>query len=365
MSSFSPAPLSARPVVVALPARDEAHNIGAALRALGTQRDGMGRPLPVRVALLVNNTADRTAELAVQVAAQLPQLKLSLREESWPDRPGSVVQARRRALDWAAELAGPDGIIASTDADTRPAPDWLWQLTAPLRTGGAAAVQASAGRILLDPAERAALPPAVRRTHLLDSGYRWWVEALMARLNPVPFDPWPRHWQHFGASLALTVQAYRVVGGVPDVSELEDIALVRALRRQDLALRHTPQARVWTSARRSGRVAVGLSTQLQEWTAGPEHWQVPGGAEVVALARAEAALRLAWQGGHAPTDALVRLWRADPAALAAALHSPFLGRALEQAHAARRAGDWVQHSPAVPVEQALREVREELARLHI
>ncbi|GHF93875.1 hypothetical protein GCM10017783_02280 [Deinococcus piscis] len=331
------------------------------MRALGLQdlqREGRGTPVMVQAALLVNNTSDRTAELACQEAARWPQLRLAVREVSWDVQESGVVRARREALDWAAQMAGEDGIIVSTDADTRPSPDWLWQLTAPLRAGQA---QASAGRILLDPSERAALPPAVRCTHLLDSGYRWWAEALTAALNPDPADPWPRHWQHFGASLALTVRAYRAVGGIPAVDVLEDMALVQALRRQDMALRHTPAARVYTSARRSGRVALGLSTQLQEWAAGPAHWRVPGGAEVAALARAEAGLRRAWQGHPLCLSELSRLWRVPPDALTAALQSAFLGQALEQAHAARLAGEWSRLFAAVPVAQALGEVRAEWA----
>ncbi|MDO4263927.1 MAG: glycosyltransferase [Deinococcus sp.] len=152
--------------VVALPARNEEPDIRAALRALAGQRDGLGRPLAVQAVLLVNNTTDQTAALARHEAEQWPQLQLAVRDERWSAAQGGVVEARRRALNWAAQVAGEGGVIVSTDADTQPAPDWLWQLTAPLRSGQA---QASAGRILLDPAERAALPPAARRTHLLDS----------------------------------------------------------------------------------------------------------------------------------------------------------------------------------------------------
>ncbi|MDO4263926.1 MAG: hypothetical protein Q4C67_06995 [Deinococcus sp.] len=185
--------------------------------------------------------------------------------------------------------------------------------------------------------------------------------SLTASLNPYPADPWPHHWQHFGASLALTVAAYRAVGGIPDVPALEDMALVRALRQRDFTLRHTPAARVYTSARRSGRVAVGLSTQLQEWAAGPHSWRVPSGREVAALARAEAGLRRAWLGEPAG-PALAQLWRVPLGALWAALECPYFGQALEQAHAAQVAGgEWSRVFPAVPVEQALAEVRAELA----
>ena len=38
-----------------------------------------------------------------------------------------------------------------------------------------------------------------------------------ALLDSVFHDPWPRHYQHFGASLAVTADAYRRAGGLPPV----------------------------------------------------------------------------------------------------------------------------------------------------
>ncbi|CAM4239627.1 glycosyltransferase [Deinococcus marmoris] len=337
------------PVVVAIPARDEAEGIGATLRALGAQMNGTGQPFQnFGVLLLVNNCGGGTAVRAKQAAPQ--GLKLRIEEVFLPPGEANVVGARRRALDRAAELAGDGGVIVSTDADTRAAPDWLWALLQPLLAGA----DAAAGRILLG-GDGAALEEEVRRTHQLDDLYRLAACQLGARLNPDPADPWPRHWQHFGANLALSVRAYRAVGGVPQVLCLEDLALVRELRRADLTLRHTPDARVYTSARLSGRVAVGLSTQLAEWRCGPQVWRVPGGAEIAALARAEAALRAAYPGGWHPQ--LPHLWRSEAGPLKAALHAPTLGQALEAAHAAREAGDWGAQYPSVPVGQALAEVR--------
>jgi len=39
-------------------------------------------------------------------------------------------------------------------------------------------------------------------------------------LDPDPADPLPRHHQHFGASLAVTVDAYRRAGGLPSMPGL-------------------------------------------------------------------------------------------------------------------------------------------------
>ncbi|GGL98673.1 glycosyltransferase [Deinococcus aerophilus] len=336
-------------VVVALPARDEAQRIGATLRALGQQVDGGGRPLSgYTVAVLANNCRDKTAQQARR--ATPAGLKLRVREVCLPPERAGVVEARRQAMDWAAVLAGNDGVLVSTDADTCPEPDWLWQLLAPIQAGA----DAAAGRILLNP--RGIADPIIHHTQQLDDAYRLAACELTARLNPDPADPWPNHWQHFGASLALSVRAYRAVGGIPDVACLEDVALVQALRRADLTLRHTPHARVHTSARLTGRVPVGLSTQLAEWRCGPDAWTVPGGAEVAALARAEAALRARYRG--ICNGDLCALWLTTPERLCRALQAPTLGQALEAAHAARlEEGVWMRQYPPVPVAQALEGIR--------
>jgi Glycosyl transferase family 2 len=352
-------PLTPKAVVVSVPARDEAKTIAQTVRALCAQVDGAGQPLSgVQILIVANNCTDDTARRAREAAT--PGTAIEVVEADLSPEQANVVGARRLALDLAAQRAGPGGSLVSTDADTLPEPDWLWQLCAPLRAG----MDASAGRILLSPGSRAALPESVRRTYQLDTGYRLGAEALTERLNPQPHDPWPRHHQHFGANLALTVQAYRAVGGVPQVDALEDVALVRALARCDLRLRHTPLARVYTSARLCGRVDLGLSTQLREWCAGPEFWTVPGGPELAALARAEAALRAAWTrrllpnhmaaSGHGLADG----WMAPGDVLDAALEAPTLGLALEAAHTARLTqGDWAAQFPAVPVRQAWEELR--------
>ena len=344
------------PVVVAVPARDEAANIAQTVRSLCAQIGAYGQPLPgVQVLIVANNCRDDTARQARRQAP--PGANIEVIEVELAPAQANVVGARRLALDLAAERAGPGGTIVSTDADTVPEPDWLWQLCAPVSAGA----DAAAGRIVLSPGSAAALPGNVRRTHRLDTAYRLAAEALTDRLNPQPHDPWPRHHQHFGACLALSVRAYRAVGGVPPVSALEDVALVRALRQRDLRLRHTPHARVYTSARTTGRVDLGLSTQLLEWRCGPEHWTVPGGAEIAALAQAEAAFRKAWHGGA--RQHLPELWRAAPTALNAALSEPTLGLGLEAAHTARIIqGDWQRHFAPVPLPQAWQEVRVLLER---
>ena len=65
---------------------------------------------------------------------------------------------------------------------------------------------------------------------MLDVGYRLLRSQLESLLDPDPADPWPRHYQMFGASLALTAEIYERVGGLPVLPSLEDVALYRTLK---------------------------------------------------------------------------------------------------------------------------------------
>ncbi len=153
-------------------------------------------------------------------------------------------------------LAGQHGIIASTDADTIVDSHWIDQIRAEIKQGC---------EVVGWPYSYSSRWELVRLNHLRDVMYRMLVARLEAHLDPQPFDPWPRHFQHFGASLALTCAAYERVGGLPSVPYLEDEALYRALLRTDTRIRKSPHVRVITSTRTKGRVEVGFSEQLRYW----------------------------------------------------------------------------------------------------
>ncbi len=318
-----PPPAGLRACVI-IPAKDEAQNLPATLAALAAQTELNGAPLPtgcLEVIVLANNCLDDTAAAVRQVAARYPQLALHVVELQLPKDLAHVGQARRLLMDAAAQrleaTAGPQGLILSTDADTLAAPDWLAACRAEVAAGAAAV----GGRILTrpEPAELSiseagsleASPLAVRRTQLRDATYNLLRNQLECLLDPCPSDPWPRHHQHFGASLALTVAAYRQVGGLPVVRYLEDEALWRALCRHDLPVRHSPRVRVSTSARQQGRVEVGLSWQLREWAADAREQrepQVECPRQLAGLWQARHELRACWQQRSQPTPAGFREW---------------------------------------------------------
>ena len=342
------------PLVVAIPARDEARTIGRTLETLGRQV-GEDRS-SLAVVVLANGCQDETADVARRVARTLP-FRVEVTEETYPTELAHIGHARGRVLALAAErLAGhPGGLLATTDADTLVAPDWASCLRLAL-----ASADVVGGRILTLPDEQASLPRAVRRLQLQDAAYHLLSAELESRLDPDPADPSPRHHQHFGANLGLRLSAWQRLGAWPQVRCLEDVALVQELRRLDLRLRHCPNVRAWTSARACGRVEVGLSTQLREWQdlqCTGQDWLVPGAAERQAESRACAALRKTWHSGEGTTE-LERLWMVEEGELQAAIHAPTYGLAREQAFEARhRAGQWHQAFPPVPVGEALQGLR--------
>ncbi len=259
---FGPSSPALRMSVI-VPARDEADRLPVLLAALDAQRDAGGRPFPagsVEALVLVNNSTDGSAEIARAVAP--PWVRVA--EVTLGPAEAHVGRARQLLMDAACArllAAGqPDGVICSTDADTRPAPDWL-AMTAAEMSG----VDAVGGRALLLPDERDALAPGVRRWALLEIAYRRAVESLRDLYAPEPWDPAPRHHHHFGASLAVRAGAYAAVGGLPPRERYEDIALVHALWADGRRVRHSDRVKVWTSARTDGRARGGLAADLARW----------------------------------------------------------------------------------------------------
>lgn len=243
--------------VVAIPVRNEAERIGACLAALGAQR---GVPVDrYGIVLLLNDCRDGTADV---VARALPALPCRIRViEADLERP-TAGRARRAALEAAASWLGEDhgsGVLLTTDADSRVPPDWIARNLAAVASGA----DAVAGRIALDPDEAALLPAALHERGRREGRYEALLAEIAARMDPDPYDPWPHHWTASGATLAVTLAAYRACGGMPDVALGEDKAFVAALRRIDARLRHDPGIRVVTSGRLVGRAPGGAADTMR------------------------------------------------------------------------------------------------------
>src|SRR5690349_2126872 len=192
--------------VVAIPARDEAARLGRCLAALADQRDAGGARLDRRAyatVLLVNNCADASAEVALAAAERLG-LGVRVLVARLEGGTAHVGWARRLAMDVAAELlegagrAG-DGVILSTDADSRVSPGWLAAGLGAIARGA----DAAAGPIDGEPEEYAALNRRCRRRCELQRAYGGLLERLATLVDPEPHDPWPRHFFECGASMAV------------------------------------------------------------------------------------------------------------------------------------------------------------------
>ena len=194
-------------------------------------------------------------------------------------------------MDEASRRSAKHGVILSTDGDTVVHPDWIEQNLNILESGA----DAVGGDIALHPAGVARLSPASRLHYLADARYLEAITRLEAIVDPDPHDPWPRHYHHFGASLACTNALYTELGGLPHADCLEDVAFVKAMVRADARLRHSPSVKVVTAARISGRARVGLATQLREWGNSPDDPMVDTPAFLTRYFSCRAQLRSLWR----------------------------------------------------------------------
>jgi glucosyl-3-phosphoglycerate synthase len=239
--------------VVVVPARNEQDHIGECLAALGAQTIP---PEEFQVILVLDACDDRTAEIAERVARER-SLRLSLL-----DGPGRGAGAARRAgMDLAAERllaqGREDALVTCTDADSRPAPDWLARQLAHIAAGA----RAVAGLIELDPDESERLAPEVLRRRERDAAQR------LERVRET--DPGAAHHHFAGASIGVTAGVYRTVGGIEPMLALEDAAFAERLAQAGVPVLHAADVRVRTSARADGRAARGLAVDLavSSWAA--------------------------------------------------------------------------------------------------
>jgi glycosyltransferase involved in cell wall biosynthesis len=204
------------------------------------------------VLLVLDDCTDGTEMRVRDVAASYPALRLHLLQG-----PGEGSgHARRVGMDGACDrlhaVGRPHALIASTDADTIVAPDWISaQLVAAQR--GARAI---GGRIEL--ADDGTVPKELLEWHVSRGDLRH--RGLLS--NPDRFGGRTEHWQFSGASMTLTAGAYRMVGGLEPNDVLEDEQLERVLRRHGVPIERLLSVRAVTSARLVGRANRGLARDL-------------------------------------------------------------------------------------------------------
>jgi hypothetical protein len=296
-------------------------------------------------------------------------LVLHVAELNLPDHLAHVGQARRLLMDAAGQrlmsVAGFRGVIATTDADTVVSPTWLSAILSEIEQGA----DVVGGRILIHPEDLQTMEPGARSLHLRDVGYRFLVSLLESQIDPPPGDPWPRHFQHFGASVALTTRAYLRSGGLPVRPSLEDVALYDRMVQIDARIRHSPDVRVFTSARPHGRTDFGFAVQLQRWSEMQHSGQpfyVRSADEIVNELRLRRSVRSAWRlisegerPDELPLTMLARTIGVTPTFIADVLMNarPFgaVWRSIQDEQKRANSGD--SRFPAVDIDQAIRDLR--------
>jgi glycosyltransferase involved in cell wall biosynthesis len=264
MTIFNTPPAKGLKATIIVPVKDEELNLHGMLDALRQQVDPLGNAIPdanFEVLLLANNCTDQSYALAKAYQRKYPGFHLHV-EEIFLEKPHAHIGTVRRLLmDEAYQrfqiLDNPDGIIISTDGDSRVDSCWLHYIFTEFERG----CDVVGGRII---SEYSNSPS--RKFHLKDVGYRYLVSHLESHLDPCSFDPWPRHFQCFGPSTAVKCSIYEKAGRLPVLPYLEDENFRKALIRIDARIRRSPRVKVYTSSRESGKVDFGFSIQLNEWT---------------------------------------------------------------------------------------------------
>lgn len=313
-----------RPVTaVAIPAKDEADRIAGCIDALNSQ-DGARLD---HIVVLVNNSTDRTADI-LRSARVHRSTTLHIIEKTLPPDHANAGFARRFAMETAASLAGPHGVLLTTDADGLVDPDWLAANLAVLRAG----VDAVAGWVELHPIEWGQIPAKLHEDDARECAYDALCDEIHGLLDPDPADPLPRHTQHSGASIAVTVAAYHRCGGVPALRSGEDRALIAALRRFDASVRHAPQVHVTVSGRTVGRSDGGMAETIRRRLTKPDEFLDDRLEPAVACARraiSRAELRQAYADPALGLQPLAERLQLGVSTLIALLRQPYFGMAWE------------------------------------
>ena len=176
--------------------------------------------------------------------------------------------------------------------------------------------------------------------HAIDArecAYAALLDEMRALLAPDLADPWPRHDEESGASIAVTLAAYRRAGGMPAVPLGEDRAFFNALHRIDARVRHAPDIAVIVSALLEGRAQGGMADTMRRRIERPDAFldaRLEPAAGALRRARLRRRLRETWSmPGRGVIREAARLGLA-PARLAELVTSEHFGSAWAAVEAA-------------------------------
>jgi len=111
--------------------------------------------------------------------------------------------------------------------------------------------------------DQAKIHARLRDDDVLECAYATALDEMESIIAPRDWDPWPRHTEHSGASIAVTVAAYRRAGGMPAAPVAEDRKFFAALESINARIRHAPEIVVAVSGRTIGRAKGGMADTIR------------------------------------------------------------------------------------------------------
>jgi glycosyltransferase involved in cell wall biosynthesis len=250
-------------VIVAIPVHNESGYIEKCLGALALQEGAS----PFDVVALLNNCTDATSRIVDGLASRLPY-RLHILEYWLDPSVRSAGLARRMAVRHAEMLAGEGGIVLTTDADGTVATDWIAANVAAIDAGS----DAVAGMAELDSEGTVTIPRQLQIDEEKSETFGTLLDEIDWLLDPDEADPWPRHTQHSGASIAVRASWLARVGGIPPVPIGEDRQLFSQLRQLDARIRHSRDVVVSVSGRIVGRAKGGMADTIARRLREPDQW---------------------------------------------------------------------------------------------
>nr|WP_285295800.1 glycosyltransferase family A protein [Aureimonas altamirensis] len=248
--------------VVAVPARNEKQRLPSLLAALNIQSWCGDAEQPLVVIVVLNNCTDMSKEAALCASRFLPNIAIQLMEVDLPFEEAHVGSARKLAMDRALALCPETGgVLLTTDADAVPEPVWI-EANLNAVANGADLV---GGKLVGNRKEEGQLGTGFAARSEAALQYATLCDRLASLIDPLEHDPWPRHHDHTGGSLAITSEMYRLVGGLPPMPTREDLALVSKVRAAGGRVVHPLNVRVEVSARLQGRAPGGMADCLKDW----------------------------------------------------------------------------------------------------
>jgi hypothetical protein len=233
------------------------------------------------------------------------------------------------AVNYAASLMT-DGVILTTDADGEVPENWIEANLRAIEEGA----DAVCGMAVIDPLEALLIPPHLHEDDAREVAYGRLLDEIASVVLPDPGDPWPRHTEDSGASIAITASMLRRIGGVPSLPSGEDRALIRMLRVVDARVRHDPEISVVVSGRIEGRARGGMADTIRRRIVRQDEF-VDDSIEPAWAAFQRITMKrrfaLAWREPAEPRlDQLAKLLAVAPKVVLDAVRAPYFGLAWSQ-----------------------------------